>query len=230
MTTTTDRAPIRLADRLTAEAGRHYMSGIQALVRLPLDVARRDRAAGVRTGVFVSGYPGSPLGGYDLALARERALLDEYGVVHYPAGNEEQAATACTGTQMLDDHPHSDVEGVTAFWYGKGPGLDRSGDALKHGNFAGTSRLGAVVVLVGDDHEAKSSTMPYQEEPALAAANPRAVPRHGRRVPHARAARGRDEPLQRLLGGAQAGQPALGRRRDRRPRRAGRARAARPGN
>jgi indolepyruvate ferredoxin oxidoreductase len=160
---------LRLADRLTATSGRHYVPGMQALVRLPLDVARRDREAGLRTGVFISGYPGSPLGGYDLALEREQALLEEHGVVHVPAGNEEQAATACMGTQMLESYPHSQVDGVTAFWYGKGPGVDRSGDALKHGNFAGTSRLGAVVLLVGDDHEAKSSTMPYQEEPALAA-------------------------------------------------------------
>ncbi|MGY1662643.1 indolepyruvate ferredoxin oxidoreductase family protein [Geodermatophilus sp. SYSU D00705] len=161
---------LRLADRLTATSGRHYVPGMQALVRLPLDVARRDRAAGLRTGVFISGYPGSPLGGYDLALEREAELLAEHGIVHVPAGNEEQAATACMGTQMLEDYPHSRVDGVTAFWYGKGPGVDRSGDALKHGNFAGTSPLGAVVLLVGDDHEAKSSTMPYQEEPALASA------------------------------------------------------------
>jgi indolepyruvate ferredoxin oxidoreductase len=161
---------LRIADRLTASSGRHYVPGMQALVRLPLDVARRDRAAGLRTGVFISGYPGSPLGGYDLALERESELLEEHGVVHIPAGNEEQAATACMGTQMLESYPHSQVDGVTAFWYGKGPGVDRSGDAFKHGNFAGTSTLGAVVVLVGDDHEAKSSTMPYQEEPALASA------------------------------------------------------------
>jgi indolepyruvate ferredoxin oxidoreductase len=161
---------LRLSDRLTAASGRHYVPGMQALVRLPLDVARRDRAAGLRTGVFISGYPGSPLGGYDLALEREQELLAEHGVVHVPAGNEEQAATACMGTQMLESYPHSRVDGVTAFWYGKGPGVDRSGDALKHGNFAGTSPLGAVVLLVGDDHEAKSSTMPYQEEPALASA------------------------------------------------------------
>jgi indolepyruvate ferredoxin oxidoreductase len=146
------------------------MSGMQALVRLPIESARRDRRAGLRTGTFISGYPGSPLAGYDLALERAGSLLGEHGVVHVPAGNEEQAATACMGTQMLDAYQHSDVDGVTAFWYGKGPGLDRSGDAIKHGNFAGTSRLGAVVMLVGDDHEAKSSTMPYQEEQALAAA------------------------------------------------------------
>ncbi len=146
------------------------MSGMQALVRLPVESARRDRGAGLRIGTFISGYPGSPLGAYDLALEREGSLLGEHGVVHVPAGNEEQAATACMGTQMLDGYQHSDVDGVTAFWYGKGPGLDRSGDAIKHGNFAGTSKLGAVVMLVGDDHEAKSSTMPYQEEQALAAA------------------------------------------------------------
>jgi indolepyruvate ferredoxin oxidoreductase len=164
------RRPPRLQERFVADAGEHFMSGMQALVRLPIESARRDRGAGLRTGTFISGYPGSPLAGYDLALERAGSLLGEHGVVHVPAGNEEQAATACMGTQMLDAYPHSDVDGVTAFWYGKGPGLDRSGDAIKHGNFAGTSRLGAVVMLVGDDHEAKSSTMPYQEEQALAAA------------------------------------------------------------
>ncbi|MDR7598920.1 MAG: indolepyruvate ferredoxin oxidoreductase family protein [Armatimonadota bacterium] len=161
--------PVGLEERYTLEEGRVYLTGVQALVRLPLDQVRRDRRAGLRTGVFISGYPGSPLSGYDLALQRARRLLEAYGVVHRPAPNEESAATALMGTQMLDEHPHSQFDGVVGFWYGKGPGVDRSGDALKHGNFAGTSRYGAVVVLAGEDHEGKSSTMPFQDDYAFAA-------------------------------------------------------------
>ena len=146
------------------------MPGLQALVAFPLEQARRDRAAGLRIGTFISGYPGSPLGTYDLALGRIPELLADHDVSFVPAGNEEMAATAHMGTQMLDDHPHSQWDGVTGIWYGKGPGVDRSGDALKHGNFAGTSRHGAVVVLSGEDHEAKSSTMPFQQEYAFVSA------------------------------------------------------------
>jgi indolepyruvate ferredoxin oxidoreductase len=156
-----------LDDRYLVEAGTVYLSGLQALVRLPIDQSRRDRRAGLRIGTFISGYPGSPLGGYDLALRQARALCERHDILHVPGANEELAATAISGTQMLDHYPHSRVDGVVALWYGKGPGVDRSGDALKHGNFAGTSRHGAVVVLSGDDHEAKSSTMPYQDDYAF---------------------------------------------------------------
>ncbi len=159
-----------LSDRLTQDSGRHFVPGLQALVAFPLEQARRDRAAGLRIGTFISGYPGSPLGSYDLALGRVPELLAEHDVSFVPAGNEELAATAHLGTQMLDDHPHSQWDGVTGIWYGKGPGVDRSGDALKHGNFAGTSTHGAVVVLSGEDHEAKSSTMPFQQEYAFVSA------------------------------------------------------------
>ena len=161
---------MRLADRLTADSGEHYLPGLQALVRFPLEQARLDRAAGLRIATFISGYPGSPLAGYDLALARIPELLAEHDVTFVPAGNEELAATAHMGTQMLDDYPHTDWDGVTSIWYGKGPGVDRSGDALKHGNFAGTSTHGAVVILSGEDHEAKSSTMPFQQEYAFTSA------------------------------------------------------------
>ena len=157
-------------DRLTAPSGTFFFSGLSMLVRLPLEQARRDRERGVASGTLITGYPGSPLGGYDLALARIGPLLEERHIRFLPAGNEEQAATALMGTQMLDDHPHSTYRGVNGFWYGKGPGVDRAGDAFKHGNFAGTSRHGAVVVLSGEDHEAKSSTMPFQEDFAFASA------------------------------------------------------------
>jgi indolepyruvate ferredoxin oxidoreductase len=156
--------------RYRLEEGTVLLTGIQALARLPLDQCRRDRRAGLRIAHFVSGYPGSPLGGYDLTLARLGPLLGQHDVVHVPALNEELAATAILGTQMLDHHPHPRFDGVVGVWYGKGPGLDRAGDALKHGNFAGTSRHGAVVVLCGEDHEAKSSTMPYQDDYALTSA------------------------------------------------------------
>ena len=161
-----DRAEISLDDRYVKD-GRVYLTGLQALVRLVIEQQRRDRAAGLRIGTFISGYPGSPLGSYDLALGQAHEILDRYDVLHVPAANEELAATAISGTQMLDRYPHSEYDGVVALWYGKGPGIDRSGDALKHGNFAGTSKNGAVVILAGEDHEAKSSTMPFQDDYAF---------------------------------------------------------------
>lgn len=160
---------MKIEDRLTAE-GTFYFSGLSMLVRLPLEQAERDRDAGLRTGTLITGYPGSPLAGYDLQLAKSAALLAQRRARFLPAGNEEQAVTALMGTQMLDEHPHSEYEGVTGIWYGKGPGVDRAGDALKHANFAGTSRHGAIVVLSGEDHEAKSSTMPFQQEYAFVSA------------------------------------------------------------
>src|SRR3972149_11164419 len=102
---------ITLDDRYLREEGLVYLSGLQALVRLPLDQSRRDRKAGIRTGTFISGYPGSPLGGYDLALQHASPLLQQHDIVHIPAGNEELAATAISGTQMLDAYPHSRVDG-----------------------------------------------------------------------------------------------------------------------
>lgn len=161
---------MKLSDRLVAESGTHYLPGMQALIRFPLEQSRRDRAAGLRIGTFICGYPGSPIGSLDLNLERIPDLLAEHDTTFLPAGNEELAMTAHMGTQMLDDHPHSQWDGVTSIWFGKGPGLDRSGDALKHGNFAGTSTHGAVVILSGEDHEAKSSTMPFQQEYAFMSA------------------------------------------------------------
>ncbi|MCI2809688.1 indolepyruvate ferredoxin oxidoreductase family protein [Eoetvoesiella caeni] len=151
-------------DRYETEKGRIFLSGIQALVRLPIEQLRRDKRAGLRTRAYITGYPGSPLGGYDIALGQATKTLNSHGAIHQPGQNEELAATTLMGTQMLDEHPHPDVDGVVAYWYGKGPGIDRSGDALKHGNFAGTSTHGAVVILSGEDHEANSSTVPYQQE------------------------------------------------------------------
>lgn len=158
-----DRRP-SLNDRYRVEDGRLFLTGNQALVRMLIEQMRSDQAAGIRSRAFVTGYPGSPLGSIDLALKQASKYLAEFGITHLPAQNEEFAASSLMGTQMLDEHPHDDVDGVVGYWYGKGPGLDRAGDALKHGNFAGTSKNGAVVILSGEDHEAKSSTVPYQQE------------------------------------------------------------------
>src|SRR5262245_18444490 len=149
-----------LSDRYTLERGRVFLTGTQALTRLIIDQQRRDARTGLRTAAFITGYPGSPLSGLDIVLHGADGILREHAVRHVPAQNEESAAGALMGTQMLDQHPHPDVDGVNGYWYGKGPGLDRAGDAIKHGNFAGTSKLGAVVILSGEDHEAKSSTVP----------------------------------------------------------------------
>lgn len=153
-----------LDDRYSVDEGRMFLTGNQALVRMLIEQMRSDRAAGMRIRAFVTGYPGSPLGSIDMALGQAKKHLEAQGVTHLPAQNEESAVSSLMGTQMLDEHPHPDVDGVVGYWYGKGPGLDRAGDALKHGNFAGTSQHGAVVLLSGEDHEAKSSTVPYQQE------------------------------------------------------------------
>jgi indolepyruvate ferredoxin oxidoreductase len=150
--------------RYEAETPQAFLNGNHALIRMIVEQMRADHEAGLRTRAFVTGYPGSPLGSFDIALRQACRTLEALGVTHQPAQNEEFATSMLMGTQMLDEHPHPDVDGVVGYWYGKGPGLDRSGDALKHGNFAGTSRHGAVVILSGEDHEAKSSTVPYQQE------------------------------------------------------------------
>jgi indolepyruvate ferredoxin oxidoreductase len=140
--------------------GRALMSGIQAIVRLVLDQRRLDRGRGLDTAAFVSGYEGSPLAGLDLELGRARRRLDEEGVVFTPGLNEELAATAVAGTQLLADVPGHDHDGVVGFWYGKNPGLDRAADAIRHGNYSGTAPLGGAVALIGDDPTCKSSTLP----------------------------------------------------------------------
>ncbi len=156
-----------LADRYVRETGRVYLSGVQALVRLPIEQRRRDAAAGLDTAGFVSGYRGSPLGTYDLALWDAKPFLDEHRIRFEPGVNEDLAATAVWGTQQAALHPQPKHDGVFALWYGKGPGVDRSCDALKHGNYAGTSRHGGVLVLCGDDPGARSSSIAHQSEPAL---------------------------------------------------------------
>ncbi len=158
----------KLSEKYLSESGVVYLTGIQALVRLPIDQMRRDRKAGLKTGSFISGYEGSPLGGYDLALMRERALLDQYNI-HFRSGlNEEIAATSVFGATILDTLPQEKkVDGVVGIWFGKGPGVDRCGDIFRHANFAGTSAHSAALVLAGDDHACKSSTIPHQSDFSL---------------------------------------------------------------
>jgi indolepyruvate ferredoxin oxidoreductase len=155
-----------LDDRYLREAGTVHLSGVQALVRLLFDRVRHDRAHGGDPAVFVSGYEGSPLAGYDLELGRRAKLLEKHDVVHRPGLNEELAATSVMGSQLVAGA--GGRRGVTGFWYGKAPGLDRASDALRHANLAGTDPRGGAVALVGDDPNAKSSTVPCASELALA--------------------------------------------------------------
>ncbi len=162
--------PIRslsLDDKYTLEAGDAYMSGIQALVRLPIEQMRRDTRLGLKTGCLISGYEGSPLGGYDLALLRAARFLDEHGVRFVPGVNEELALTAVMGSQLFQSFPDPLYDGAVGIWYGKGPGLDRSGDALRHANFAGIGENCGALALAGDDHVSKSSSIPHQSELSL---------------------------------------------------------------
>ncbi|HEX2746115.1 MAG TPA: indolepyruvate ferredoxin oxidoreductase family protein [Streptosporangiaceae bacterium] len=159
---------VRLEDRYTADSGPVQMTGVQALARLPLNILRSDRARGRKTAVFISGYEGSPLGGYDLELGRHAGLLASYDLVFQPGVNEELAATSVQGTQLAAGMTDARVEGVTGFWYGKSPGLDRASDALRHANLMGTHPHGGAVAFVGDDPAAKSSTVPGASEFLLA--------------------------------------------------------------
>ncbi len=156
-----------LDDRYGRSTGRIFISGTQALVRILFDQARRDRQAGRNTAGFVSGYRGSPLGGVDLELWRATSRLEDTGIEFLPAVNEDLAATAVLGTQQVETNPDRTVDGVFAMWYGKGPGIDRSGDALKHGNAYGSSPNGGVLVVAGDDHGCVSSSMPHQSDAAF---------------------------------------------------------------
>jgi indolepyruvate ferredoxin oxidoreductase len=165
-----DLAPVTLEDKYTLQSGRIYLSGIQALVRLPLLQRARDRAAGRNTAGFISGYRGSPLGGYDNALWRAQRLLEQNDIRFQPGLNEDLAATAVWGSQQVGLFPGAKVEGVFGIWYGKGPGVDRSVDVLRHANWAGTSPLGGVLAVAGDDHGAQSTTTAYQCEQIFEAA------------------------------------------------------------
>ncbi|MCG8592846.1 MAG: indolepyruvate ferredoxin oxidoreductase family protein [Kiloniellales bacterium] len=159
----------RLDSRYEAGRRRVFLTGTQALVRLLLEQRRLDRTNGLNSAGFVSGYRGSPLAGLDLSLWRAKDFLDQEDIRFQPAVNEDLAATAILGTQQVESDPRRQVDGVFALWYGKGPGVDRSGDALKHGNALGSSPRGGVLVVAGDDHGCISSSMPHQSEQAFQA-------------------------------------------------------------
>lgn len=159
----------QLDDRYRRQSGRVFLTGTQALVRIPLMQAELDRRAGLNTGGFISGYRGSPLGGYDQELWKAKAPLDEAAIQFVPAINEDLAATMVLGTQQVETDDGKEVDGVFSIWYGKGPGVDRAGDALKHGNAYGSSPHGGVLVIAGDDHGCVSSSMGHQSDVAFMA-------------------------------------------------------------
>jgi indolepyruvate ferredoxin oxidoreductase len=155
---------VSLDDKYVLESGRVFLSGIQALVRVPLDMHRADRRAGLDTASFVSGYQGSPLAGLDKELERNAEICREHQVFHVPAVNEELGATAAWGSQLASALPGARHDGVVGLWYGKAPGLDRAMDSLRHGNFAGVGQAGGGLAMVGDDPSCKSSTLPSASE------------------------------------------------------------------
>lgn len=162
-----DLGTYTLDDRYTRQEGRVFLTGTQAIVRIALDQARRDRSAGQDTRGFVSGYRGSPVGGVDLEMTHAAEHLAQAGVEFLPAVNEEFGATQMIGTQQVETDPHKTCDAVFGLWYGKGPGVDRAGDALKHGNAYGASPNGGVLVVAGDDHGCVSSSMPHQSDVAF---------------------------------------------------------------
>jgi len=156
---------VTLDDKYALESGRAFMSGVQALVRLPLLQRKRDATFGLNTAGFISGYRGSPLGGYDQSLWAAKKHLAAQNIVFQPGVNEELAATAVWGSQQLDLYPQAKkFDGVFGIWYGKGPGVDRCSDVFKHANMAGTAKHGGVIAIAGDDHVAKSSTAAHQSD------------------------------------------------------------------
>ena len=165
-----NQGPISLDQKYTQQSGHVFLTGIQALVRLPMAQVRRDRAQGLNTSAFISGYRGSPLGGYDQQLTSARHHLDQYGIKFQPGVNEDLAATAIWGSQQLNLSPGAKYDGIVGIWYGKGPGVDRCGDVFRHGNAAGSAAKGGVLCLAGDDHGAKSSTVPHQSDHAFVSA------------------------------------------------------------
>jgi len=162
-----EKRSVSLVDKYTLKKGYAFMTGIQALVRLPLVQRELDLKAGLNTAGYISGYRGSPLGGYDQQLELNTKLLNEYQVKFQPGVNEDLAATALWGTQQTELGGEGKYDGVFGIWYGKGPGVDRSGDALRHANYAGTSKFGGVLALMGDDHTCESSTTCHQSELAM---------------------------------------------------------------
>ena len=161
------RQMVSLNDRFDLAKSPVLLNGTQALVRLMLMQKARDRAAGWNTAGYVTGYRGSPLGAVDMQMSRAGKILADNDIVFQPGLNEDLAATAAWGTQQAELRGEGRFEGVFALWYGKGPGVDRSGDVMRHANFAGTSPRGGVVMAMGDDHTGESSTTLHQSDWAL---------------------------------------------------------------
>jgi indolepyruvate ferredoxin oxidoreductase len=171
---------VTLDDKYSLASGRAFMSGVQALVRLPMLQRARDLRAGINTAGFISGYRGSPLGGYDQALWAARKHLADNHIVFQPGVNEELGATALWGTQQLDLYPEKrKYDGVFGIWYGKGPGVDRCSDVFKHANMAGTRKHGGVIALAGDDHIARARR---RRTRATTSSRPAACPSSSRRA------------------------------------------------
>ncbi|MFZ2100190.1 MAG: indolepyruvate ferredoxin oxidoreductase family protein, partial [Oricola sp.] len=156
--------PVTLGDKYDLSCDQVFVSGSQAIVRMLMMQRERDRRAGLNTAGFVSGYRGSPIGGLDQQLWAAGTVLEQSAIRFQPGLNEELAATACWGTQQAELGGQGAYDGVFALWYGKGPGVDRTGDVFRHGNLAGSSKHGGVLALMGDDHTAESSTNAHQSE------------------------------------------------------------------
>ncbi|HBH44858.1 MAG TPA: indolepyruvate ferredoxin oxidoreductase family protein, partial [Hyphomonas atlantica] len=159
---------VTLDDKYKLVEGKAFMTGIQALVRLPLDRKRLDLRQNLNTAGFISGYRGSPLGGYDQQLRAAQKWLDAHDIKFWEGLNEDLGATAVWGSQQLGLFPGAKYDGLFGIWYGKAPGVDRTGDVFKHANAAGASDHGGVLAIIGDDHNCKSSTLPSQSEYAMA--------------------------------------------------------------
>src|ERR1700730_13030907 len=155
---------VTLDDKYDLSQERVFVTGYQAIIRLTLMQKERDRRAGLNTAGYVSGYRGSPLGGLDQQVLRAKPFLDRHDLVFQPGINEDLAATALWGTQQAELRGEGKYDGVFGVWYGKGPGVDRTGDVFRHANHAGTSRHGGVLALMGDDHTCESSTSAHQSE------------------------------------------------------------------
>ncbi|MEM0953869.1 MAG: indolepyruvate ferredoxin oxidoreductase family protein [Pseudomonadota bacterium] len=162
--TRTARRRVSLDDKYALDIDRAYMTGIEALVRLPILQHQRDLVRGLNTAGFISGYRGSPLGGVDQAMWKARSFLEPHNIHFHPGVNEDLAATSVWGSQQTNLFDGARYDGVFSLWYGKGPGVDRSMDVIKHANAFGTSRFGGVLAVAGDDHACKSSTLPHQSE------------------------------------------------------------------
>ena len=161
------RTTVTLDDKYAQRSGRVYLNGLQALVRIPMMQHQLDTARGLKTATFISGYRGSPLGALDMAIMGAGKFLKDHDITFVPGINEDLGATAVWGSQQTNLGPGAQYDGVVGMWYGKGPGVDRSLDVLKHANGAGSSKHGGVLALAGDDHACKSSTFPHQSEQAF---------------------------------------------------------------